>query len=63
MKVFYAHEEFFHYLLIYYLENMGNFETEREVVEKGLEDYYNKIDKEGREPPVIDLKNLFDRFH
>ena len=46
MKVFYAHEEFFHYLLIYYLENMENFETEREVVEKGLEDYYNKIDKE-----------------
>lgn len=62
-KVFYAHEEFFHYLLIYYLENMENFETEREVVEKGLEDYYNKIDKERREPPVIDLKNLFDRFH
>ena len=63
MKVFYAHEEFFHYLLIYCLENMENFETEREVVEKGLEDYYNKIDKERREPPVIDLKNLFDRFH
>lgn len=62
MEVFYTHEEFFHYLLIYYLENMENFETEREVVEKGLEDYYNKIDKERREPPVIDLKNLFDRF-
>ena len=42
MKVFYAHEEFLHYFLTYYLENMGNFETEREVVEKGLEDYYNK---------------------
>ena len=46
-----------------YLENIENFETEREVIEKGLEDYYNKIDKERREPPVIDLKNLFDRFH
>ena len=63
MKVFYAHEEFFYYLLIYYLENIENFETEREVIEKGLEDYYNKIDKERRESPVIDLKNLFDRFH
>ena len=41
---------------------MENFETEREAIEKGLKNYYNKIDKERREPPVIDLKNLFDRF-
>lgn len=62
-EFYYTYEEFLHYFLTYYLENIENFETEREAVEKGLENYYNKMDEERSESPVIDLKNLFDRFH
>lgn len=63
VQVFYTHEEFFNYLFIYYLENIESYENQREEIEAMLENYYDKIPKERREPPVIDLKNLFNRFH